>query len=801
VRKLQFKLYTQKMKKLATIIAIVGFACASFAQQRYSKVKIFTDSEGLSQLATLGLAVDHGKVKHNTFFISDFSETDIEKMSANGFEYEILIEDVKAFYAERNLNPEPYQKNVNCTSSGGGGGFTPVAPVNHFENNGYAGFYKYQDMLDALDDMAAMYPALITVRAPISTFLTHEGRPIYHVKISDSPALNDSTEPKVLYTAIHHAREPMSMSQTIFYMWYLLENYATDPEVQYLVDNVEMYFVPCINPDGYIENETNDPSGFGFHRKNKAPVGGSNPGVDLNRNYSYGWNTTGVSADPNSDTYPGTSAFSEPETSAIKWLVESVNFTLASNSHSYGDLQLHPVGTTNAEFADHHDYFTDITVHMTQYNNYEPMKSSGLYPASGDSDDYMYKVDIGVGEKDTIFAMTPEVGDDFWPSQSGIVPTCLEMIFPNLMLAHLALKFHLLSDADASSMTTMTGDFTHNLKRLGRLEGPATVTVLVEPILNIQSVGAPVVHSLAIRETTSAPISYVLDPAVVFGSQIKYVLTLDYGTFQTRDTITKTFGSLTLQYSEDASNTANWTGDWSVTSSEFVSPSTSFTDSPSGNYSNNTTKTFEFDQDIDLTNATAAEASFYAMWEIEADYDYCQFQVSVDGGSSWIGQCGNYTVPGDGSSGSVQPDGEPVYEGTQGSWVDEKISLSDYLGDIIRVRFVLESDGGLRKDGFYFDDFAISFDVNDNSLDEFAFDVKTIPNPANQQAYISFSKVISDGAVKIYNQAGQLVQTDEITEQTNKITVNTGNFRQGVYFVFVEENGIAVKPVKLVIVH
>ena len=188
----------------------------------------------------------------------------------------------------------------------------------------------YQEMLDELDDMAAQYPNLITVKSPISTFLTWEGRPIYHVKISDNPSTSEGSEPKVLYTAIHHAREPMSMSQTIFYMWYLLENYATNEEIQYLVNNTEMYFVPCINPDGYIHNQSQDPSGFGMHRKNKNPnVGTTNPGVDLNRNYSYGWNTTGVSGNVNNDTYPGSNAFSEPETQAIKWLVESVGFTSA----------------------------------------------------------------------------------------------------------------------------------------------------------------------------------------------------------------------------------------------------------------------------------------------------------------------------------------------------------------------------------------------------------------------------------------------------------------------------------------
>lgn len=793
------------MKTISTLIAIIGLSFFSVAQQKYSKVKILTDSQGLEQLAQLGVAVDHGIAKKNTFFISDFSDYEISIMETNGFQYEILIDDVKAYYAEHSSDPYVSTKNATCNSGSGSGGFNPPVPANHFENNSYAGFYKYQDMLNALDDMVAQYPNLITVKTPINNFQTHEGRPIYHVIISDNPNTDESaTEPNVLYSAIHHAREPLSMTQTLFYMWYLLENYASNEEVKFLVDNTQLFFVPCLNPDGYIENESNDPSGFGMHRKNKAPVGSSNPGVDLNRNYSYGWNTTGVSSDPNNDTYPGSGPFSEPETQAMQWLVETYGFQFASNSHTYGDLLLHPIGTTNGEFADHHDYFQDYTNHMAIYNGYQAQKSSGLYPASGDSDDYMYKVDNGVANKDTVFAITPEVGDAFWPSQAGIVPTCIEMLHPNLVMAHLPHQYYVTADEDPGSVATATGDFTHSVKRLGRKDG--TVNVWIEPLLNIQSVGAPVPYTLNISQTATSTISYVLDPAINYGDEIRYVLNTDYGLWIDRDTIVKTYGSATLQYSEDASSTANWTGTWSTTNQTFVSPSTSFTDSPTGNYQNGSSRTYEFNQDVDLTIATGGLVSFYAKWEIEADYDYCQFQVSTDGGNSWIGQCGNYTVNGTNANGSVQPNNEPVYEGFQTDWVLEEISLSDYLGQTIRMRFILEADGGVREDGFYFDDFQVSFNVEDTSgsgagMNEFAFDVKTIPNPANQQAYISLSKVITDGAMKIYNQSGQLIHERIITEQTNKLTVNTAEFAQGVYMVFVEENGVAVKPVKLVVVH
>ncbi|MCH2231016.1 MAG: immune inhibitor A [Crocinitomicaceae bacterium] len=787
------------MKNIATLIALLCIGI-SYAQQ-YSKVKIYADSEGLRRLAELGVPVDHGIQKRNTFLISDFSAQEIETIANNGFMFDIMIEDVKEFYRNQNLNPVLTEKNVTCNQSGGAGSFTPAVPVN-FETSpsSYAGFYTYQQMLDALDDMATMYPNLITVKAPISTFQTWENRPIYHVKISDNPSTDEASEPKVLYSAIHHAREPMSMSETIFYMWYLLENYATDSEVQYLVDNTEMYFVPCINPDGYIQNEGSDPNGGGLHRKNKNPnigTGSSNPGVDLNRNYSYGWNTTGVSSDETSDVFPGTSAFSEPETQAMQWLAENVGFTSAFNAHSHGNLLLHPVGTTNAEFADHHDYFTDLTGHMCSLNGYIPQKSSGLYPASGDSDDYMYKVDIGVGIKDTIFAMTPEVGSAFWPSASEVVPTCQSMVFPNLVLSHMTHKYLVVQDTDPSSVASMTGNLNHDVQRLGLEDG--AITVSATPIANIQSVGAGVVYDIDVRETSSGTISYVLNPSIQFGDEIKYVLNTEYGLWTKHDTIVKTYGSLTLQASDDASNLNNWTGPWGTTTSEYVSPSTSFTDSPN-NYANNTSEAFEYDQVIDLTDATGAMISYYAMWEIEADYDYCQFQVSVDGGNNWIGQCSNYTVEG---TGGVQPIGEPVYEGVQNNWVFDEVNLSDYLGQTINVRFLLESDGGVREDGFYFDDFTISYneETSNAGLIENTLVAKVFPNPANGYAVISTSQVIAKGSVLLYDQSGKLAYSKEINEQTNNIQINTSELSRGVYTIRIESEGVLAKPTKLVVVH
>jgi PKD repeat protein len=438
--------------------------------------------------------------------------------------------------------------------------------------------------------------------------------------------------------------------------------------------------------------------------------GGGVYGVDLNRNYSYGWGTTGTSNNASNDTYCGPSAFSEPETQAMRWLVQNNHFITAFNAHTYAEEILFPIGTTTAEFAPHHNWFQDEGNRQVQYNGYTAKKSSALYPASGDSDDYMYKVDIGVGQKDTIFAHTPEVGTAFWQPSNEIIPTSAEMLFPNLVLAHLARVYAISSDTDPNMIANINGNFNHSIKRLGREAGP--VTVSITPIQNIASVGNSVTYTLVQQQTSTGAISYSLNPSIQFGDQIIYVLETNNGLWIKRDTIYKTFGALTSQVVENATSTANWTGNWSTTTSTFVSPSRSFTDSPTGNYGNNTNRTYTYVPAVDLTNASSAMVRFYAKWNLEADYDYVQFLVSTDNGTTWIPQCGNYTVTGTSANGSVQPNNQPVYEGVQSAWVLEEINLSDYLGQVVKFRFKLGSDGGTVADGYYFDDFEILYNLN-----------------------------------------------------------------------------------------
>src|SRR5690606_40532042 len=107
------------------------------------------------------------------------------------------------------------------------------------------GFPTYAEALAILDEMRAQYPELISAR--VSLGQSHEGRDVWMVEVSDDPGV-DEHEPEVLITALHHAREPAGLTTVLYTLWYLLENYETDPRIRYLVNRRRLFVVPVLNP-------------------------------------------------------------------------------------------------------------------------------------------------------------------------------------------------------------------------------------------------------------------------------------------------------------------------------------------------------------------------------------------------------------------------------------------------------------------------------------------------------------------------------------------------------------------------
>ncbi len=284
------------------------------------------------------------------------------------------------------------------------------------------GYYTYTEIGEKLDELHSLFPNVIGEK--ISIGLSWEGREIWAVRISNRPEI-DQQKPRSYFDAMHHPREPMGMMTLLHFMYELGHSYGSDPFLTQLVDQREIWCIPCVNPDGYVYNQQTDPLGGGLWRYNRRPPAPGVPehcaGVDLNRNYPIGWGVEpGSSSEPCNGNYRGTAPFSEPETQALSnFYLSHAPFGTSDSIHTFGKFYVFSWGFTNLESPSHEECFLIGNWH-TQENHYTvgPLYST-IFPASGVAVDWAH---VALGSH----SFTSEIGTDFWPTPDQIVPIATE---------------------------------------------------------------------------------------------------------------------------------------------------------------------------------------------------------------------------------------------------------------------------------------------------------------------------------------------------------------------------------------
>ena len=750
------------------VLSLIAFA--SFAQpasERYATIGLTADQyEILVADTTHGLAIDHFHKNEEGFLELIFSESELSTLDERAISYDVLIEDYQAHFQQL-VAESPDNRSVACG-------------LDNFDDGSMGGYHTYDEMVDhimAMQDQYEDYVAIEEIGRSI------EDRPIYAVKISDNPTTDESdVEGVVYFEAITHAREPMSLEATLYYMWWLLENNDSDAEVSYLLASREIYFVPIVNPDGYVYNETTNPNGGGLWRKNRRNVDGSCFGVDLNRNYTEGYGlNTGSSSDPCTQTYRGTEAQSEPESQAIAAFVDRIKPAVAFSSHTFGDKFLSPWGYTNGlpDFDLYAEFASEFI--PEEYDGYGTTANMLNYTSSGTTRDHMHV--------NGTLTWTPEIGHSFWESPAVICDRVIEFRKTMLYITWLSGAYTCFHDFTVQSGSVMNGETVAldiRVKNRGFTLPADDVVVSVassHSAVTVVSGEATIgtVEERSFGETTDGAIRIEINEDVTPGERLPFQVTVLQGGGKSYEkTIYLTAGTETTLYETDFEDAAVWqagAGTWDTCSLDAVSGSVSFADSRLGNYAPNQSSLVMMSEPVDLTTVELPIVTFHAKWSLEVDDDFVNAVASTDG-ITWTELEGLYTDVFDRYTANSH-------------WVQEQIDLGDYAGQpTVYVGFRLRSDATVHSDGFYIDDFkiadyrALTFSDIDETSQETMSGMSVAPNPATD--YLLITSDVPIDQIMLHHIDGRFVEQHSAHARQN-YRMDVSLFGSGLYILSVRD--------------
>ncbi|CAG5016923.1 unnamed protein product [Parnassius apollo] len=193
-------------------------------------------------------------------------------------------------------------------------------------------YLELEEIYDYIDYVAEQYPDLVTILHAGDTF---EGRPIKYIKISTTN-FEDTNKPIIHIDGGFFGRDWITPSIVL----YALQNLTQSD----MLDDYDWILAPVINPDGYKYSFTNDRFWIKTRSTDQHLLSGLCPGVNINRNYDFFWNTVGTSNTPCADNYAGSRALSEKESSALNGaLVDLISrIVLGISLHDSGSSILFP---------------------------------------------------------------------------------------------------------------------------------------------------------------------------------------------------------------------------------------------------------------------------------------------------------------------------------------------------------------------------------------------------------------------------------------------------------------------------
>ena len=310
---------------------------------------------------------------------------------------------------------------------------------------GYSCYETVEETFAAAQQLVTTYPQYATFQSIGPAWAKSKGRDGFDVFVLKITKNNGKTDkPKLLINSAIHAREYTTAATALQFARELLNSTGKDADVDWMLEQNEVHLVLHTNPEGRKIAET----GVSWRKNiNDQQCASSTYGVDLNRNFSFGWNNVpndgGSSSNSCNITYRGLTAGSEPEVKALEAYARTLfadkrgparsDAAPADTSgihidlHSYSELVLWPWGEDDS-VAPNGTALQTLGRKFAFFNDYTPTQSVGLYPTDGTSDGISYG-ELGVA------AFTFEMGTAFFQSCSVFQENILPRNLPALRYA------------------------------------------------------------------------------------------------------------------------------------------------------------------------------------------------------------------------------------------------------------------------------------------------------------------------------------------------------------------------------
>jgi hypothetical protein len=217
-------------------------------------------------------------------------------------------------------------------------------------------FHTYTTMVTEMQQAAVDHPNIVILD---TLGYSVQGRMILAAKVSDNPLMEED-EPEFRIIGCHHGNEYMSVEMALNMLQYLADNYGSITQVTHLVNDLETWIIPMMNPDGRT-------AGTRYNAN----------GVDVNRDYGYMWNGDSPSI------------FSQPETRAIRLHGLEHNFSTSLSYHTTAAYVNYVWNYKDFPVPDS-AFIVNISTEYASYTGYTPIEGYEWYQTYGDCNDWSY---------------------------------------------------------------------------------------------------------------------------------------------------------------------------------------------------------------------------------------------------------------------------------------------------------------------------------------------------------------------------------------------------------------------------